>query len=240
VYHVELRQFPHNMCRFNLSEQQLLALATPWANEQWVEFGERKWNVNEAKMTILEGPKMAMSQLTMGRGWRSAQRKCEDVTERVLESLERLPGASGESEPSQAAAQPPVAESTWEGGGQAAASPPKAPPADRLLLADSLGLEILAILDRGPVTPSRLWRLAHLRLGEGLASESLALAEQALRSLLERGLVRLSSLSAGGDSGEPGAPAGKDLPEEHFGAALSAPESWMQDARPALLEIRRA
>ena len=24
MYHVELRQFPHNMCKFNLSERELL------------------------------------------------------------------------------------------------------------------------------------------------------------------------------------------------------------------------
>ena len=57
MYHIELRQFPHNMCRFNLTEQELLATVTaPWAREQWIELGERKWSPHQAKLTVLEGP----------------------------------------------------------------------------------------------------------------------------------------------------------------------------------------
>src|ERR1019366_5586588 len=59
----------------------------PWAREQWVEVGERKWNPHEAKLTILEGPKLETQQLSMGRGWRAAQRRSEDITERVLTTV---------------------------------------------------------------------------------------------------------------------------------------------------------
>jgi hypothetical protein len=86
VYHVELRQFPHNMCRFNLSEEELLdTIVGAWVEDKWIEFGERKWNPNQARLTVLEGPHLAVEDLAIGRGWRNAQRHSEDVTERVLE-----------------------------------------------------------------------------------------------------------------------------------------------------------
>ncbi len=84
MYHLELRQFPHNTCRFNLTEQELRAVLEPWAREKFVEVGERKWSPHQAKLTILEGPRLDVAQLSMGRGWRAAQRQSEDVTERLL------------------------------------------------------------------------------------------------------------------------------------------------------------
>ncbi len=57
MYHVELRQFPHNMCRFNLTDAELRAIVEPWAREQVVDFGERKWSPQTATLTILEGPR---------------------------------------------------------------------------------------------------------------------------------------------------------------------------------------
>jgi hypothetical protein len=84
MYHVEMRQFPHNFCRFNLTDAELRPVLDPWVREKVVEFGERKWSPHEARLTILEGPELALRDLTMGRGWRAAQRASEDVTERML------------------------------------------------------------------------------------------------------------------------------------------------------------
>lgn len=84
MFHVELRQFPHNVCRFNMTDAELATLVEPWAREQWVELGERKWSPHQARLTVLEGPQLPVEQLSMGRGWRNAQRQSEDVTERVL------------------------------------------------------------------------------------------------------------------------------------------------------------
>ena len=84
MYHIELRQFPHNTCRFNLTDVELRVIVEPWAREKVVEVGERKWSSHQAKLTILEGPELALQQLSMGRGWRNAERESEDVTERVL------------------------------------------------------------------------------------------------------------------------------------------------------------
>ncbi len=84
MFHVELRQFPHVACRFNLTEAELWVLVEPWSREQWIEFGERKWNPHQAHMTVLEGPHLPVEELAMGRGWRNAQHRSEDVTERVI------------------------------------------------------------------------------------------------------------------------------------------------------------
>jgi hypothetical protein len=84
MYHLELRQFPHNLCRFNLTEQQLRAVVEPWAAEKVVDIGERKWSPHQAKLTILEGPQLAVAELSMGRGWRAAQRQSANVTERIM------------------------------------------------------------------------------------------------------------------------------------------------------------
>jgi hypothetical protein len=99
MFHVELRQFPHNHVRFNLSDGELVALVDPWVREQWVDMGERRWNRNLATMTIVEGPRLPVQKLAMGRGWRTAQREGEDVTERVMAAakgaMERAGQGSG-------------------------------------------------------------------------------------------------------------------------------------------------
>ena len=41
MYHVELRQFPHNLCRFNLTEPEIRAIAIPWVREQPLDIGEQ-------------------------------------------------------------------------------------------------------------------------------------------------------------------------------------------------------
>jgi hypothetical protein len=85
MYHIQLRQFPNNMCHFNLTERELLdAVVGGWARGQWIEMGERKWNPHQAKLTVLEGPEIPVEQLSVGRGWPKAQREGEDVTERVV------------------------------------------------------------------------------------------------------------------------------------------------------------
>lgn len=85
MYHIELRQSMHNTCHFNLTEQELFdKVVGAWAQGQWIEAGERKWNPHQARLTVLEGPRLPVEQLSMGRGWRNARRQGEDVTERVV------------------------------------------------------------------------------------------------------------------------------------------------------------
>jgi len=160
VYHVELRQFPHNMCRFNLSEEELVyTIVGAWAADEWIEFGERKWNPHQARLTVLEGPQLAVEELAMGRGWRNAQRHSEDVTEQVLERARQNAQATAASAVSEA------------GAGAAAAG---------AVGADEQLLELLGA-DPGALLAS--WRLTVARRPELAPSETLALAEATLKSL---------------------------------------------------------
>jgi hypothetical protein len=166
VYHIELRQFPHNFSHFNLTELQLRKVVEPWTAGETVELGERKWSPHRAKLTILEGPEIPISQLTMGRGWPIAQRQGEDVTARVLAQADEQ-----KREPA---------------GSRDRGSTPSAS------LADSLALEVLSLLADGPATPAEAWRLAAARSPGSSAVESLALAERALRALVRSRLIVLS------------------------------------------------
>jgi hypothetical protein len=174
MYHLELRQFPHNACRFNLTEAQLRPIVEPWAREQFVEMGERKWSPHQARLTILEGPELEPPQLAMGRGWRAAQREGEDVTERVLAAArEAIEAARAQS-------------SARAGGSGAGAelrdrTPPRGAAGD---VADpmSVAMQVAGLL--GPDAPALLeaWRAATAS-SPGLApSETLALAETTLRA----------------------------------------------------------
>jgi hypothetical protein len=182
TYHIELRQFPHNFSQFNLTQLQLRKVVEPWKAGETIELGDRKWNPDRAKLTILEGPEIPISQLTMGRGWPIAQREGENVTARVLAQAEE-----GERQPV---------------GSADRGSPPSGS------LADSIALEVLSLLADGPAAPAEAWRLAAARAPESSAVESLALAERALKSLLRSRLIVLSrtpppedaSASAGADS----------------------------------------
>jgi hypothetical protein len=231
VYHVEIRQFPHNVCRFNLTERELLPIAVPWAREEWVQLGERKWNVNQATLTIVEGPQLSLPQLAMGRGWRNAQRQGQVVTDRVLETLKPAPGT---------APQAPAASATGAGEAVPASASAERAAADLDLLGDSLGLEILAALDRGPVTLARVWRLAGARLRDRPSSEALALGERAIRSLLQRGLVVLQALPVGSPVEDGSESALEDVAQEQLEPALRAIDGWAGGAQSALLGIRRA
>jgi hypothetical protein len=152
VYHLELRQFPHNVCRFNLSERELAAVTAPWAREQIVDFGERKWSPQQARLTVLEGPPLASEDLTMGRGWRTAQRQGQDVTERVLAAARDAAAAQH----------------------RAAAAPVAPGMADPL----ALGVQLASLLGKDAASLLDAWRAVVARSGGLSPSESLALAER--------------------------------------------------------------
>src|ERR1700722_14287761 len=184
VYHVELRQFPHNMCRFNLSAQELRAVVLePWSQERWIEFGERKWSPHQATLTVLEGPRIPFGQLTMGRGWRTAEREGHEVTEELLAAVGRELARTPD-----AAAPAIVAGATGVGG--------EAPRADLSAAADSvaadpLGLELLSRIGSEREPLRRAWDLASERHPGSPPSATLALAERAVESLLRGELVGL-------------------------------------------------
>ena len=159
-----MRQFPHNFCRFNMSERELrTAVLDAWARKEWLEFGERRWDPNQASLTVLEGPQLSMPELSMGRGWRNAQRGGSDVTERMLESARATRGAGS------AAAQ--------DREGTVAAAPERLPAAG----AASLAAQLIALLGDDPLSLLRAWQLALERHPDRSPSECLQLAEDFVR-----------------------------------------------------------
>jgi hypothetical protein len=85
VFHVELRQFPHQTRAFNLTREQLDArIVRPWVSDGGVELDDRRWSSERAKLTIYEGPELPPDQLGLGRGWANVTRAGEDVTAQVL------------------------------------------------------------------------------------------------------------------------------------------------------------
>ena len=173
MFHIELRQFPHNACAFNLTDAELAEIVEPWSRDEWIEFGERKWSPHQARLTVLEGPHLQVEDLAMGRGWRNAQHQSQDVTERViaeaLESSAAAPATAGTLiEPSADNAAAVRTENGAPSGGFAPASP---------------DTELQSLLGTDPTALLQAWRLAARRRPELSPSESLALAESTLRSL---------------------------------------------------------
>jgi hypothetical protein len=258
VFHIELHKFPSNMARFNLSTEEMLAVVMPWARGEWIEFGERKWNPHEARLTVLEGPEIPVNQLRVGRGWRLAERKAEDVTERVLaaardlpgavpatslaQDTRRVPGAGSEMRPDSPPAgvgSSAAARAETESGDEPTAPPPGGAPADPHLLADSLGLQLLGVLDRGSAPLMTVWKLAQSRLPDRPASESLALAEEAVRSLLGARLIVLVSVPSGQSDDDHDDDRSAVLEEGEVERALRSPSSWSGPAEGASLRVHR-
>jgi hypothetical protein len=85
VFHVELRQFPHQARAFNLTREELdVRIVGPWTSGAAIELEDRRWPPDRAKLTIYEGPELSGDQLGLGRGWANVTREGEDVTARVL------------------------------------------------------------------------------------------------------------------------------------------------------------
>jgi hypothetical protein len=168
VYHVELRQFPHNFCRFNLSERELHeAILDDWARGGWIELGERKWSPHQAKLTVLEGPELPVDRLSMGRGWRNAVRQGKDVTSDLLARARASASSTVAGSKSSETAR--------------TSEPATSDTASRELADDSLVRELLALLGDDPSPLVRAWQLALERHPDRTPSECLALAEDFVR-----------------------------------------------------------
>ncbi len=203
MYHVELRHFPFTAYRFNLSDRELLALLDPWVHDKWIDLDERKWSPQQARITVLEGPEMPVYELSMGRGWRSAQRKSKDVSAQVLERARALlvqapdlagacptgkagPAAGATGGQAQAVAGLGGRDAGAIGATDAAAPPPDGP---RVPTVGEAGAgaagepDLRSLLGDDPDGLLQAWQLVAQRRPELTPSESLALAEQTLRSL---------------------------------------------------------
>jgi hypothetical protein len=85
VFHVELRQFPHQTRSFNLTREELDArILKPWMAREPIELNDYKWQPDRATLTIYEGPLLGIGEMGLGRGWQNVTRSGRDVTEEVL------------------------------------------------------------------------------------------------------------------------------------------------------------
>jgi hypothetical protein len=183
TYHVELRDFPRTLTRFNQSGQQLGAIVLPWVENRIVEMDDDKWAPWQSTITIVEGPPIPLGGLSMGRGWKTALREGTDVTDRVLaEARQAIADGSASAQapsedgtPPAAAPDEPAVDYPSMAPAHPAAPPgsPEDAPATSSEMADLLGAE-----------PERLlvaWRAVAGRTGGLAPSESLALAERELQ-----------------------------------------------------------
>jgi hypothetical protein len=90
VFHVELRQFPHQARAFNLTREELDArILGPWTSGAAVELLDRRWTSEKAKLTVLEGAELRPDEIGLGRGWSNAARSGQDVTTKLLQEASR-------------------------------------------------------------------------------------------------------------------------------------------------------
>jgi len=90
VFHVQLRQFPNVTRAFNLSREELDArILAPWTAGKSVEWDDRQWSPDRAKLTIYEGPPLRSEEIGIGRGWANVTRSSEDVTAQLLAESQR-------------------------------------------------------------------------------------------------------------------------------------------------------
>jgi hypothetical protein len=96
VFHLELRQFPYVARAFNLSREELdRRFARPWVTGIEIEHDDRRWTPAKAKLVIYEGPALRPDELGLGRGWATAGKTGQEVTETILAEAGR--GAEGRS-----------------------------------------------------------------------------------------------------------------------------------------------
>lgn len=170
VFHLRLRQFPHNHCQFNVSDDELAPIVDAWARGEWIALGERRWSPHQANLTIVEGPRIALAALSMGRGWRQAEREGQVVTGQVLKKAAPAGhGAARQGDP------PPRAAVRRAGSDALDAVAQHPSPADvnvhGLLGGNAEGAALL-----------QAWRDVTARSPELSPSERLALAELQLRT----------------------------------------------------------
>lgn len=91
MFHVELRRFPHAARAFNLDRDDLLArFVLPWIRGAAVILDDRRWAADKkTRLTIYDGPPVAPEERGLGRGWSNVTREGREVTEELLEEVEK-------------------------------------------------------------------------------------------------------------------------------------------------------
>ena len=87
-FHVEIsRGFRQRARAFNLDEVKLRAtILDPWMQGRRILLGDKEWEPRDCKLVVLEGPELADTDLSMGRGWSNAEKTAENVTRRLIEA----------------------------------------------------------------------------------------------------------------------------------------------------------
>ena len=85
MFHVELRQFPHQTRAFNLTREELdERIVRPWLAGEPIELNDYRWLPDRATLTVYEGPLLEVADMGLGRGWQNVTRQGRDVTQEVL------------------------------------------------------------------------------------------------------------------------------------------------------------
>jgi hypothetical protein len=85
-FHVEISSgFRQRARAFNLDESRLRStILAPWLRGAPIELGDKEWLPRDCKLIILEGPELADTDLSMGRGWSNAEKSSANVTRRLI------------------------------------------------------------------------------------------------------------------------------------------------------------
>jgi hypothetical protein len=87
-FHVEISSgFRQRARTFNLDEEKLRStIVDPWVRGRRIVLGDKEWEPRDCKLVILEGPELADTDLSMGRGWSNAEKTGENVTRRLIDA----------------------------------------------------------------------------------------------------------------------------------------------------------
>jgi hypothetical protein len=88
AFHVEISSgLRHRARAFNLDEERLRdSVVDPWMQGRRISLGDKDFEPRDSKLIVLEGPELADTDLSMGRGWSSAEKTAENVTRRLIEA----------------------------------------------------------------------------------------------------------------------------------------------------------
>ena len=88
AFHVELSSgFRNRAHAFNLDEAKLRrTVIDPWIQGRRIAIAEKEFEPRDSKLIVLEGPELADTDLTIGRGWSNAEKSAENVTRRLLDA----------------------------------------------------------------------------------------------------------------------------------------------------------
>ena len=88
AFHVEISSgFRQRARAFNLDEAKLRGtILDPWTHGRRVSIADKEFEPRDSKLVVLEGPELADTDLSMGRGWSNAEKTAENVTRRLIDA----------------------------------------------------------------------------------------------------------------------------------------------------------